>query len=1133
MKGFAVPFGPQEYAVTYELTKPNLILEYPTGAETMVPGETETIRWNAYDGDINTFTVEYSADNGATWTIISNNAPASSRSIAWSVPSLVSNNTKVRVSRNGSLLTDQNAINFIILGQPIVTVSNVCEGAVQLNWGAISSASTYDILQLDTDSMKVVGNTSNNFFFITGLDKNKTYYFGVAPKNGTSAGRRSISVSSQPNGGACSLSIFNNDVKVDSILEPNTARQQFTNAGNALKPVKVRIKNLGTVAVNGPVNISYSYAGNTFTEVFNGTIAAGGSSIFTFSTAFTSIPAGFRYDVKSWITLAADPNHLNDTARKTVKYINNDAITSLPLLEGFEAMPVASYEANEMAIGENKYLDFSSDRSKGRARTFVNTGIALAGSRALTLDQTPYDDSTTADSAILNYNLQQFANAQIRFDFFYKNHGQINQPGNKVWIRGNENSTWLEAYDLFLNQAQLADWKKGIININEILANAIPAQTITPTFQIKLGQEGNTSANSPNPVTDIDDGYTFDNLSLSQAFNDVAVAKIISPDTRGCSLSATNPISIRVKNYNNVLLNNLSVSYQINGGTIVTESIPAIAANQSLDYTFTQRANMAAFVDYNINVWVKYGPDSYAANDSILNFSVHNSPTINTYPYYEGFELSNGNYYTKGSRVSWQWGTPNATIINKAANGTKAWVTNLTGNYNDNETSYLLSPCFDLSSLIKPVLSFSHIFDVELDYDYTWVEYSTDGIIWQKLGAVSNGTNWYDNTALTNWRLSNKKWHVASINLPAGLASVRFRFVLSSDAGVTYEGVGIDDIRVHEQSDVAVSPPVMAAVSKLVAGNSWVPFNFGNQANGPWYTLAEVNANGQDLGTVSIQLFPNLTGQSRYTTDQYYLDRNFVIKSTKDPLAPVGLRLYFTDKEANLLIGANGCGSCGSINDAYELGITKYSGNATDENGDLADDLFGQFQLILPANTQIIPHGNGYYAEIAVNSFSEFWLGKALIKPTPLSRCTNEIISFSVSASLGNSFQWQVDNGTGYANINDNINYTGSTANQLNIAGLPTSSTGNKYRCLIDGVAGNENVLRFTSFWNGSADSNWFNASNWSCETVPDQFTDVVIPGGLSRYPTIGNSTAIRSIKLLTAIPVVLSAGAVLDIQGK
>ena len=45
--------------------------------------------------------------------------------------------------------------------------------------------------------------------------------------------------------------------------------------------------------------------------------------------------------------------------------------------------------------------------------------------------------------------------------------------------------------------------------------------------------------------------------------------------------------------------------------------------------------------------------------------------------------------------------------INRAASGSKAWKTNLAGNYNDLEKSYLYSPCFDISGMTNPTLSFN------------------------------------------------------------------------------------------------------------------------------------------------------------------------------------------------------------------------------------------------------------------------------------------------------------------------------------------------------------------------------------------------------------------------------------------
>ncbi len=1081
--GFSIPYGPQEYIVSYEIVQSAVTVEYPFGGETFVPGETENIRWTADGNEGNTFTIDYSINNAANWTIINNNVPAASRTFPWIIPAAVTNNALIRVSRNSSSLTGQSNFNFIILGQPVTTATIVCEGAVQLNWGAVSGALSYDVLQLTSDSMKVIGNSITNTFLVKGLDKNTTTWLGVVAKNGTFSGRRSISVSAVPNSGPCMLSIFNNDVKVDSILTPNTARQHFATENNATAPVKILIRNLGVVPVVGPFNLSYSYGSTQITETVNTSIVAGGSYTYTFTGTYPVISSGYRYDFKAWITLAADANHLNDTAYKTVKLINNDAITIMPVKESFESMPDTNFTKPEMAINENKYIDFSANTNKGRARTYINTGFALSGNRSVTLDQSPYSATfNTTAWLTLNYNLSTYAANQLRFDFYYNNHGQANYTGNKVWVRGSENNAWVQAYDLFINQAGLGQWRHGLININKVLNNALPAQAITETFQIKIGEEGNTSANSANPVTDIDDGYTFDDLLLNQVFNDLAIEKINSPDKSGCGLTSGNPVSVTIKNYNNTLLNNIKVSYQINGGAIVTEVIPTIAANQSLDYTFTQTANLSAYIDYNINSWINYAGDSYALNDSILNYSFHNSPVINTYPYLQSFETSDGYFYTKGTNKSWQWGTPAKTIINKAPNGTKAWVTNLTGNYSNNETSWLYSPCFDVTGLTQPVLSFSHIFDIETDYDYTWVEYSTDGVIWQKLGTSLSGTNWYDNGLSNNWRQSKTKWHVASIDLPVTATNIRFRFVLSSDAGVTKEGVGIDDITVHEKSEVAINPPAASISVPSVTGTNWMPFKISNQSGGPGYILAEINPNGQDLGKVDIYLYPNITGKVRNSNNQYYLDRNFVIHPTNPPTGNIGVRLYFTDAETDSLIGASGCLSCSKPTDAYELGVTKYSGSRAEENGTLDDDVNGFFQYLDPAATAIVPHGDGYYAEFTVNSFSEFWFnngGANISQPQPII-----LFSFDAAKQSGKALlSWKIRNEINAAKFviersADGINYTdidsiaANGAGQYNFTDAQPLPGVNYYRLKIvqrDGVYTNS-VKRKLDFGNNGDD---------------------------------------------------------------
>jgi hypothetical protein len=52
----------------------------------------------------------------------------------------------------------------------------------------------------------------------------------------------------------------------------------------------------------------------------------------------------------------------------------------------------------------------------------------------------------------------------------------------------------------------------------------------------------------------------------------------------------------------------------------------------------------------------------------------------------------------------------------------------------------------------------------------------------------------------------------------------------------------------------------------------------------------------------------------------------------------------------------------------------------------------------------------------------------------------------------GTVYQWQVDAGTGFANLSNNSNYSGATTNILQINNAPVSFNGYQYRCVVDGA---------------------------------------------------------------------------------
>ncbi len=119
VKGNSIPSGTQSFYLVYEIIQPSVTVEYPFGGETWLPNTTEDIRWSAYGGDPNGFTLEYSPDGGSSWNLISNSIPSSARSYSWLVPNIVSSKALIRVTRNSVGYSDISDYAFTILDQPI------------------------------------------------------------------------------------------------------------------------------------------------------------------------------------------------------------------------------------------------------------------------------------------------------------------------------------------------------------------------------------------------------------------------------------------------------------------------------------------------------------------------------------------------------------------------------------------------------------------------------------------------------------------------------------------------------------------------------------------------------------------------------------------------------------------------------------------------------------------------------------------------------------------------------------------------------------------------------------------------------------------------------------------------------
>ncbi|RJP62245.1 MAG: M6 family metalloprotease domain-containing protein [Ignavibacteriales bacterium] len=110
----------------FTIYQPTLVLSTPNGGENLKVGTIQNITWTS--SNVTNVKLEYTTNNGTSWSTIIESTPASAGSYSWTIPNTSSSNCKIRISDlNDSEVTDQVDNSFTIY-QPIVLVNIPNEG---------------------------------------------------------------------------------------------------------------------------------------------------------------------------------------------------------------------------------------------------------------------------------------------------------------------------------------------------------------------------------------------------------------------------------------------------------------------------------------------------------------------------------------------------------------------------------------------------------------------------------------------------------------------------------------------------------------------------------------------------------------------------------------------------------------------------------------------------------------------------------------------------------------------------------------------------------------------------------------------------------------------------------------------
>ena len=298
---------------------------------------------------------------------------------------------------------------------------------------------------------------------------------------------------------------------------------------------------------------------------------------------------------------------------------------------------------------------------------------------------------------------------------------------------------------------------------------------------------------------------------------------------------------ITVKNVGASIINSVNINYiyGTNNGNTVWNGTITPNSSQNIDLptlspstgayklTVTSTTTGDAYADNNIETSVFYVNDSNVVGAAVKTFETAADELLT---------------YDEGDSSSlWKRGINTNGILNAGA-ANNVYTSNFTGKYPNNSLSYLVSECYNFTNVATPVIKFKLGFDLELNWDVIYVQYSTDfGQNWNVLG--TQGPNWYNSnrteaTAGNDcYNCPGAQWtgtaatlteYSYPLNSLIGQANVIFRIVFHSDAAENQLGAVVDDFVIEgllsnsdfDFKDVVIAPNPSKDIFNISLGNT-------------------------------------------------------------------------------------------------------------------------------------------------------------------------------------------------------------------------------------------------------------------------------------------------------------------------
>ena len=457
-----------------------------------------------------------------------------------------------------------------------------------------------------------------------------------------------------------------NDIGVSEIISPSSGELL-----TAAEAVTVTITNYGG-ATQYDFDVTYEFNGETVTEVVAGPLEGNSTVEYTFNQT-VDISAFGSYTITVSTSLDGDSDTLNDSSSSDITNINCAPSMDCSLGDGLQLFQLGDINNESSCEGYGDFTDQSTDVELGE--TYGVTMTTGWGSQYVRIWVDYNDDfNFTLDELILDNYVIASGSGQGSYTETTSVTIPISATLGEHLMRVKTNwnagvpddacelTTYGETEDYMINIQPGAAYDIGVTNItNPITGTLTAAETVTVEI-FNYGEnevsnfEVSYSVNGGDSVTETFTGtiasgesseYSFTttaDMSTVEAFYtivatvslsededaendsfeveiqhltayDAGITAMISP-VSGVLLSAQEQVTVEITNFGGATLTDFEVTYELDG-ELVTEIVPGpLEGNSTMEYTFTQTADLSIPGTYTFTCYTSIEGDSDNSNDS-------------------------------------------------------------------------------------------------------------------------------------------------------------------------------------------------------------------------------------------------------------------------------------------------------------------------------------------------------------------------------------------------------------------------------------------------------------------------------------------------------------------------------------